>query len=864
MAIKKRLESSGSMKKNQLIKKDYISIGILSALYLLIVLIITHGKYMYGSTIDWNVQHYAIPEYFRTLFYNDGNLFPQFAPNLGGGQNIFYFAYYGLLSPIILLSYLFPFIEMCNYIIISTIITGILSIFLFYKWLKNNNYNTTICFVVAFLFLCASPLIFQSHRHIMFINYMPFLIMGLMGVDRHFKQHKSSLLILSIFLIVMTSYFYSVGSILCIVIYGIYTYLKIDKKPNIKKFIIEAIKFAFPVIIAIMMGAILLLPVIYALLSGRVHGDVPINVLDLVTPHFGLEYLLYSPYSVGLTAILIIALFSNLISKKLADKFLNISLIAIITENIFIYLLNGTLYLDGKALIPLLPVYCLSIASFLDYVFKKEIQFHTIINAFAITLIIVMIFSHVPYIYGYIIDGTIMLLLLYLYYQKDNKKILIIPLLIITYTICVIVNLNDPLITTKEHKNQNSPDIKYLVNKIIENDKDYYRIYINSKNTQNVNKILNINENLLTLYSSTYNKQYNSFFYHTFNNNIKYRNSVITHENKNIMFENYMGVKYLITDKKVPVGYTKIEQKGKYKLYINKDTMPVGYATSNTLNSNQYKTLKFPYKLEALMNNIIVNKVPKKSLTSHLSKYEPEIEDYKVTNLKAKEKGHKTHIYTTNANQKGYVKIKLKEKLTNQLLLIRIHISNPQSCEKGDTSITINGIKNKLTCKEWKYYNHNKTFDYTLSNPKGIKNIDLTFSPGEYAINDVQIYTLDYKYIKELKNSVAPFIVNQKSTKGGTIKGQIDVTQNGYFNLSIPYDEGFKVKLDGKNIKYEKVNGAFIGFKIEKGHHDIDIKYEAPYFKEGKIITIMGLILFIILMIFQNCRLKKTKIPNSY
>ena len=162
------------MNKHKFDKKDYLNIGILSILYLIVVLIITHG------TTDWSTQHFAIPEYFRTLFYDNRNLFPQFAPNLGGGQNIYYFAYYGLLSPIILISYALPFLKMSDYIMISSIVSGILSIILFYKWLKNNGYSRTICFVVAFLFLCSSPLIFQSHRHLMFIYYMPFLILALM------------------------------------------------------------------------------------------------------------------------------------------------------------------------------------------------------------------------------------------------------------------------------------------------------------------------------------------------------------------------------------------------------------------------------------------------------------------------------------------------------------------------------------------------------------------------------------------------------------------------------------------------------------------------------------------------------------
>jgi len=844
------------MNKLKLSKKDYRNITILSILYLFVALIITHGEYMYGSTTDWTTQHYAIPEYFRTLFYDTGNLFPQFAPNLGAGQNIYYFAYYGLLSPIILLSYILPIIKMCDYIIISTLITGILSIFLFYKWLKNNGYSLTICVVTTFLFLCAAPLIFHSHRHIMFINYMPFLILALMGVDKHFKENKSYLLILSTFLIIMTSYFYSVGSIICLVIYGIYVYLKTNENPTIKTFIKAAIKFAIPIIISIMMAAILLYPVIYALLSGRVHGDVPINIFELIIPHFGLEYLLYNPYSVGLTAILIIALFSNLVLKNNADRFLNIVLIALVTGPVFVYILNGTLYLDGKALIPLLPIYCLSIAKFLDSVFNKKIKMNTILNMFAITLIFTIIFAKEPYTYGYIIDGTIMIILLYYYYKTNNKKILIIPIMIIAYIICIIVNFNDTLISKKDHEIQNNPDITTLVNKITDQDKSYYRISIDLSTENSVNRVLNIDENLLTLYSSTYNKQYNNFFYHTFNNNLKYRNSVITHENKNVIFETYMGVKYLITDKTVPLGYKQIAKEGEYKLYVNEDALPVGYATSNILNNEQYKSLKFPYKLEAMIKNIIVDNAPAKPLTSYMKEYKPQIESKTVKNIKLKEKGPKKTIIASN---NASVKITLKEKVKDKLLLIRIHVSNPQSCTKGDTYITINGIKNKLTCKEWKYYNHNTTFDYTLSSPEGIQTLNIKFAKGIYTINKIQMYTVDYEKIKNLNNQIDPFIIENNTTKGDTIKGEIDVKEDGYFNLSIPYDKGFNIKVDSKETEYEKINGVFLGFKINKGHHNIEINYEAPNFKEGAIISVIGFLLFIFIIIYQYLKPKKHK-----
>mgnify|MGYP000992762431 CR=1 FL=1 len=44
------------------------------------------GRYgVFGANMDWISQHSVIPDYFRKQFYETGNLFPEFAMNLGGG-----------------------------------------------------------------------------------------------------------------------------------------------------------------------------------------------------------------------------------------------------------------------------------------------------------------------------------------------------------------------------------------------------------------------------------------------------------------------------------------------------------------------------------------------------------------------------------------------------------------------------------------------------------------------------------------------------------------------------------------------------------------------------------------------------------
>ena len=91
--------------------KDFTAAGLFFfSLLLCRLFVLQYG--VFGSSIDWISQHSTLADYFRKRFYATGNLFPDFAWNLGGGQNIYHFAYYGLLSPTMLLSYLFPFIPM--------------------------------------------------------------------------------------------------------------------------------------------------------------------------------------------------------------------------------------------------------------------------------------------------------------------------------------------------------------------------------------------------------------------------------------------------------------------------------------------------------------------------------------------------------------------------------------------------------------------------------------------------------------------------------------------------------------------------------------------------------------------------------
>ena len=166
---------------------------------------------VFGSKVDWISQHSVLPDYFRQLFYETGNLFPNFAPDIGGGQNIYNFSYYGLFSPLILLSYALPFVKMADYIMAVSIIGLAASVYLFYAWLIKRGFSVWTAFSCALLFLLATPMIYHSYNQWMFVSYMPFLCMSFLGMDRLVEHRRSGLLIAGVFLMIMTSFYFSIG-----------------------------------------------------------------------------------------------------------------------------------------------------------------------------------------------------------------------------------------------------------------------------------------------------------------------------------------------------------------------------------------------------------------------------------------------------------------------------------------------------------------------------------------------------------------------------------------------------------------------------------------------------------------------------
>ena len=831
------------------------------------------GRYgIFGAKVDWLSQHSVLPDYFRQQFYATGKLFPEFAANLGGGQNIYHFAYYGLYSPLILPSYLLPFVKMSDYIMAVSITGLTASVLLFYYWLKSRKTDTGTAFILSLMFLLAGPMIGQYSGQIMFVDYMPFLCLALIGVDQYFEQEKSGLFTISVFLMIMTSFYFSIGGMLALVLYGLHRYFeqREGNRVTVRSFLRDGLCFVRSMILAVLMSGFFLVPTALALTGGR-SKEQNTSLASFFIPQITVERFAYSIYGIGLTTLVITVLLTGLLYRKVYEKVLTYGCVIVLAIPVFAYLLNGGLYIRDKVFIPFLPLLCYLISIYLEKCRKRELSFIAGIVPYIITTIFVYIARNQfvskgigESIWKALLAESILFLICYVLYcamkryYKETKEILMLAL---PSVICLAVTMNtfyqmkpDRYVSRKLYRDVVGEQNRQAVKEALKDDDGYYRteqMGSDDENAADLNRIWDVDQNITSIYSSAYNPDYQTFRQKTFRLEEPFRNGMMQSVSKNPVFQRMMGVRYIVSDSDVP-GYTLVKKCGTTGIYQNKDAAPVMYATDRVMTEEEYKKLAFPYNQTAFLEYAVVGEHTESSDQNIMTAYKP------VSMKKADaQDGWRIHAKkmkkTTFSIQQVQQKTAQEKKQENRILFLKFRVDNAHP--NKDVAVWINGIRNKLSAKDHVYYNENKTFTYAVPLKDGEDNISVTFGKGKYRLSQVQAYlgSLPERSETLYQSEVQ---VDKKQTKDNVIQGMIQVKNNGWFITSIPYDTHFKMYIDGKETKIQKVNMAFLGCKIRRGKHEVKIIYHAPGTTTGKVLSLIGIAGFLLVLVQEKRKQK--------
>ncbi len=859
-------------KRSRRKREIFYPVLLLMLAALVIVLSYVPGS-LYGSTTDWFAQHVSIAETIRQTILEEGTLFPGQLP-LGGGSNIYDFAYYGYLRPDVLFGCLLPGVAMETIITVYSVAGYLCSVLLFYLFLKKAGLKAELALLGGILFLGAGSF-YHIHRHIMFINYMPFLLGALLCVLRYHRTGKKALLILMLTLIYLHSYYYSISCLLVIYLFFLYTARwepgVQSPPPDNRRFHAPHIArcgrwwsltwhYALWVLASVAMAGSLLLPTAASVLNCASAKDGGSAGTDPLQMTWNMEGLLYNGYGLGLTLIALFLLLLSLCRRR--ARLLAAGILFALVCGLVPLVLNGFLYNRAKILIPFLPlVLYLCMETLWEFWSRRRRPVVLFLIPIAWVTYLQYKAHKIPWVW---VDLVLVILvcgvLWWRWWLRREQKAGLKEVAAATaerFKPEVAVSLSERLPTAaftgvltvmcglvfffaiELHRNDSYITKEHTVISAFSEDEreDFYReenyrfdTFLKPYSTSN--RLLAYGVGRATMYTSTANPLYSQFFYDEIRTPIGNNNRVGLYERANPFLLYLMGVRYLeTTTSNVPVGYQIVKQEGTAVLAEREDVLPLCYGSVNLLSREAYEQLEFPENLEALASASIVEGTGT-AFTSHFTELHPqEGVDYRIERISETE-------FTVIP----------REPVEHKILVVTFQVKNNA---RSAVTIAVNGIQNKLSGASAPYPNDNETFTYLLSSNEAMTEFKVETS-GNFEIEDLRIYSMDASYLGN--RSIVPFKEEPAGPEGQEAgaglgqkemaRGTITMPKDGYLITSYPMQPGYRAWVDGVEVPVETVNTAFVGLPLTAGTHQVELVYEPPLQQAGLVMSLAGWLLW--------------------
>lgn len=158
--------------------------------------------------------------------------------------------------------------------------------------------------------------------------------------------------------------------------------------------------------------------------------------------------------------------------------------------------------------------------------------------------------------------------------------------------------------------------------------------------------------------------------------------------------------------------------------------------------------------------------------------------------------------------------------------------------------------------KSYDTYNDH-LYDLGCYESDDLATVTCEFKEGQEGTVTANVYICSDDYYQLIQSKLASSQLTTTEVSDGRIRGYIRADQTGTMLTSIPYDLGWKVKVDGQEVETYPVGEALMGIDLAEGDHEITMDYTAPGLWEGSALTLLFAALYISTVILENLRRKK-------
>lgn len=851
------------MKIKNFIQKNLIY--LLSALIpvgLMLIIFIARQIYPFGdeSFLHIDMYHQYFP--FLTEFYhkvkNGESLFYSF--HTGIGSNFLALYVYYLASPFNWLCLLVPeelLIEFMTYFVVLKI--GACG-FTFSYYLKKHFHSDSFCIVFFSVFYALSGYMAAYNWDVMWLDCIYLSPLIILGLERLVNEGKCRLYCITLALAILSNYYICI--MICIYLVLYFFVLLINAREKIR----ACLRFAWYSLLAGGMAAILLLPELNALFFTEFSNfNFPkkmtsyFSILDMLARHCmnvpvetGLDHWpnLYCGVAVFLLLPLYVLKKEVPLKEKLPKLFLLFFLLLSFSTNTLNFIWHGMNYPDSLPCrqsflyILLLLTVCFEALSGIKEYSRKTLGL-CVFGALCFLLLCQKLIDTEMFTYSVFLATLFMLTaysILIFYYHSCFHSESSIPAGFskITYVFCIALALCmveaglNTFITSVPTVNRSNylksyDDYYEMTDKLAEMDPGFYRIEKFRRVTKNDGMLLSYPS--ASLFSSTSNAHVKDFYgkYGLQNSKVYYN-----YDGATPLTAALLNVKYMISREELKESplYRFVGKEGDLYLYENVYTLPFGYfvetpaqKTSDNAALSLQKLFGSIEDLEAVIKEENENEIAEEALSP-----------FAIQNRLATALSVNAPLFTSVSTQR----------VSDKKITIDIENNGFLYCFTDSSKI------NEITAT-FHSSSEKESLEFTKLKNEYIMDLGychtgdiVTLESEDEGTLYVSAYMLNETALTECINKLSGCSLILDSFQDTKITGHITADTAGEAVLSIPYEPGWTLKVNGIITEMDIFEDTFISIPLNAGEYTIELSYYPAGLNAGIVVSALSLAAFLI------------------
>lgn len=860
------------------------------ALWLDSIFASANKTFIWGT--DGLAQHVVALKYIRNAlitFFTTGK-FTMVDYTIGQGFDVIgTLNYYGFGDPITLLTVLFPedsLERMYEILIFIRMYLSGVSVAYLCKTLGKTKISTVV--PASLLYAFSSFALVGGIRHPMFFCGLMYLPLLIAGVEKVIKDKKIGTLVIVVALSFASNYYFTYMNTVMAAIYFFIRQIGTYRADGIKKFFVRVGRIVLSYLWGIALSAVILFPAVYAFLSNARTGA------ELATPPLFFEQEYYDTLLSSLAipnislnnwavpSIGIFGIFSLCILSahwKKTDRKLLLGFVVIAMMLCFPYvgkIMNGFSYPTMRfsyAMALLLSVMFVYAVDALKEVKETALVISSLLLAAICGFLLYNAkdYDKPELYYVTAAFGFVCIALIAVYIMYRDMKYAKYMLYALSFMVVINIGYNSYSLFDK---NQHYRCFDYVDEgcltsmmgprsvKMIDSieDDSFYRV---EREKDYKNKATYFGFHQTGFYWSVVPSGMTDLFVSTCISDY-YKTYVMKGLERRTGLLSLASVKYYVDyEQDAPFGFYKIDEKTidgqKVYLYENGCYLPLGVTYSSYMTREQYDKLNPVEREQALLTSAVVDgKITGMENNDHIT-------GAKITPISVREKKKiKVSDFKFKSKKGAVVEYKFDGEPDSQTYIVfkNIHSKDPDvdrnaadfKGEYADGRMRVIGdFAGNYFHKDGSVLNLGYSKDAQKSFQLSFKNKRRYTFDGAYAVS-VPIT----KYLDCINNLRKNTLENVKVERN-LITGNIKADKDEILQISVPYSKGYKVYIDGKKVDSFSSGVAYLGVKVAKGNHTVEVRYTTPFLRTGFAVTIVALLLlvgYIIITVHPSTRIR--------